>query len=416
MVSMSANELRLYSLETNNVPWTNNLRDTVRFRKWTRIHKFIQRMKGTTQDGYTRLTDAELAEINAPTEETTLFSRQQGYTGETTLTTNREPNDITMEETPNTGNTEPNDITIDIPKETAELPPSTSGISATTGLLRDIIEEGVAAGTITGAATDGLLAVGGTTLGAAAIAGIGVGIDKLVHRTKEKGLVLPGSEYIGPGNPIPISATRNKADQIAKDHDVGYTKLIEEARQGKLTEDEFKIKLHKLDTKAIEDFEQEVKESGSWNAWIGAKGLKLKKTFENMYKPVYPKYKKTFDKEDINSTLQDYDITPTELHEHPMPKIEPARRHMTKTKLVQLTGQDTIDKVHMETLHWYLKDINEKKKNINTRTSILAQILRHNDYPQNYNIKGYKVRSPQHQTHKPYIPRLYTRRSIRSRK
>ena len=402
-VSMSANDLRLFSLETNNMPWTNNTRDATRFNKWARIHKFIQRMKGTTQDGYIRLPDTELAEINAPTEENTLFSRETGYN--TTDLTNTEPNDISIDIPPEE---EINTTTLDIST------PSSSTATETTALLGDVIGEGVTAGTVTGAATDGLLAIAGTTAGAAVVAGVGIGIDKLIHRTKEKGLVLPHSEYIGPGNPIPISAARNKPDQIAKDHDVGYTNLIKEARRGTLTEDEFKIKLHRLDSKAIQDFEDEVKASGSWNAWIGAKGLKLKQTFENMYRPVYPKYKKTFNKDDIQSTLEDYNITPQELHDHPMPKIEPARTHMTRTKLVHITGQATIDKTHMDTLHWYLKDINQKKNNIQNRIGLLSQLLRHNDYAQNYSTRGNKIQQKRYQTHKTIrntLPRLTTRRS-----
>ncbi|GFQ78560.1 uncharacterized protein TNCT_596001 [Trichonephila clavata] len=75
--------------------------------------------------------------------------------------------------------------------------------------------------TLTSVGTPGLLATG-TLIGT----GLGIGIKKIVDNISTHGAVLPGSEYIGPGNPMPISAAKDKADQIAKSHDDDYLKAI----------------------------------------------------------------------------------------------------------------------------------------------------------------------------------------------
>lgn len=293
-------ELREFSLETNNYPWTNTEGLRNRFNKWKRIRNIIN-----GRQGYQELTDTELTEIN-----------------------NTEPT---------TTNT-----TIDIPPEITET---------SFNELTPLLGEGAIATTGT-VATDGLattaaIGIGGTAI----IGGTAYGIKKLIERTKEKGAVLPNSEYIGPGNPIPISAAKNKPDQIAKDHDVAYGKLIERMRQTPMTEDEFAIELHKLDQTAIDEFEKEYKESGSWNAWIGAKGLKIKQKIEKHTGPLYPKYKTEFHKDDVMDTLRTTTVSPKEIED-----ISKSNKHKPKhishrvNKIIQ-KNKTKLNKKQMEKLY-----------------------------------------------------------------
>ncbi|GFR06397.1 capsid protein VP1 [Trichonephila clavata] len=94
-----------------------------------------------------------------------------------------------------------------------------STVSETTPLLETAAAGAKGIGSALSVGTPGVLATG-TLIGT----GLGIGIKKLVDRVSEKGAVLPGSEYIGPGNPMPIGAAKNKADQIAKSHDDDYDK------------------------------------------------------------------------------------------------------------------------------------------------------------------------------------------------
>lgn len=118
------------------------------------------------------------------------------------------------------------------------------------------------------------------------------------------------------GNPIPIGAAKNKADQIAKDHDIGYSQLIEDSKQGKYTKEEFHQRLSSLDEKAIQEFKQEYKDSGSWNAYIGKKGLQIKKATENITGPLYPKQQTTFTNEDLENIARKNNTTIQHIKTH----------------------------------------------------------------------------------------------------
>jgi len=48
-----------------------------------------------------------------------------------------------------------------------------------------------------------------------------------VNAARGKGLVYPGSNYIGPGNPIDNGKTTSKADANAKQHDIDYGKYLD---------------------------------------------------------------------------------------------------------------------------------------------------------------------------------------------
>ena len=147
--------------------------------------------------------------------------------------------------------------------ETIPLLATTSGGSALFGGSASAI------GT-TGSVATGVL--GGTLLGAGAY-----GIKKLTDRTSEKGLVLPNSEFIGPGNPIHIGAAKNPAEQIAKDHDLAYT-------NAKTHSD-----VQSADREAYYKFRDEYHKSGDYYAKIGQLGLQAKYGIEKVIGVQYPK-------------------------------------------------------------------------------------------------------------------------------
>lgn len=146
--------------------------------------------------------------------------------------------------------------------------------------------DGASSGSVGGskAAIDGaVLTVGsiavGAGIGAAAAAATG-----LVSRTRQKGLVLPDSEYIGPGNPIPIGAAKNPTEQVARDHDLAYKEISSKPFSSRAEHHEA---VFEADKKAIQDFEKQ----GTFYGKIGALGLKTKVAVESSFGVFYPPYK-----------------------------------------------------------------------------------------------------------------------------
>ena len=176
------------------------------------------------------------------------------------------------------------DISIDIEAET-----SFGGevVSATAPLLGGTAVASVFGGAGSVVGTGGTVASG--ILGASAV-GLGAyGVKKLVDRTKERGLVLPNSDYIGPLNTVGIGAAKSAGEQAAKDHDLSYADLIEYAKVNALSEKEFSDRVHQLDSEAIASFDKDWKESGSYNSLIGKYGLKVKTLVEKLRgKAIYP--------------------------------------------------------------------------------------------------------------------------------
>lgn len=134
----------------------------------------------------------------------------------------------------------------------------------------------------------------GIGAGAGAIAGglvLGAGTTALVNRIKSKGAVLPGTDYVGPGNPINIDAPRSAVDVIAKEHDIGYQDTEDRVAKGELSEDEFVRQIDFLDNRAIEQFAEQFKTGGEWQAFLGKYGLWLKNRIERVLgRPIYPQF------------------------------------------------------------------------------------------------------------------------------
>jgi hypothetical protein len=192
---------------------------------------------------------------------------------------NTSTEETTFTEVPN----ETEDILIDIPE-----------VTETTGLL--------SGGTAAAAGGTALFGGAGSTLGTGATLATGIlgataigagayGIKKIVDRAHDKGLVLPNSEFIGPGNPIHIGAAKNPSEQTAKEHDINYTNLINHAKENHISEKEFTNQVHQFDQRAIEEFEKDWKETGNWHAFAGKYGLKVKQAVEQLYgKSIYPSH------------------------------------------------------------------------------------------------------------------------------
>lgn len=140
-------------------------------------------------------------------------------------------------------------------------------------------------GITTGIGTYGAGITAGAIGTGLAIGGVAIGAQALYKRTQKKGLVLPGSDFIGPGNTVPIGAAKSPADQVAKVHDVEYSNII--ANNSLSKEEHFKA-VQDADRKAIQDFAN----VPGLHARIGEYGLKAKASVENTLKrPLYPQCK-----------------------------------------------------------------------------------------------------------------------------
>lgn len=175
---------------------------------------------------------------------------------------------------------------VEVPPEIAE---TVIDVGETTGLL-----EGAAGGATLGAGSIAAETAGtaATAVGTALLGGgaavIGGTVGKVLENAwSGKGAVLPGSEYIGPGNPIHIGPARNPADQVAREHDLGYDDLVKNPFKKRKT---FHEQVQDLDNTAIKDFDKAYEETGNINAKIGSIGLGIKRKVEDtLGYPLYPK-------------------------------------------------------------------------------------------------------------------------------
>nr|QTE03809.1 MAG: structural protein [Phoenicurus auroreus ambidensovirus] len=157
-----------------------------------------------------------------------------------------------------------------------------------------------------------------------------------ISRIKEKGLTLPGSDYVGPGNDIKVDAERHGADVVAKEHDVEYDKLIEKAQLGQITQEQFEYEVHRLDAKAILDFEKDFAESGNWQSFIGKYGLMFKKSVEGkLGRVLYPPYRRDKDKAEKDKPLVENKVDsmpPPGKKQTPTEEEEPPKKKQAKAK------------------------------------------------------------------------------------
>ncbi|KAL0120458.1 hypothetical protein PUN28_008284 [Cardiocondyla obscurior] len=115
-----------------------------------------------------------------------------------------------------------------------------------------------------------------------------------VNRVLDKGAVLPGTDYVGPGNKINIDAPRHESDAIAKEHDIAYDRLYKGASASKNSEDEryaqFEKAIRSADKEAIQKFKSH------WDrrqvaTLVGQYGLRVKGFLEDLFgHPLYPSF------------------------------------------------------------------------------------------------------------------------------
>lgn len=151
---------------------------------------------------------------------------------------------------------------------------------------------GAAGGGVLGASTSAALGYGAAGVGLLGLGGIAaIATSKSNNNEPKQGYVLPGTDYVGPGNDIHIGPARSGTDQVAKEHDIAYDKLIHKAQNGLLTEEEFKKQLYEIDNTAIQEFSKQE----DWQSFIGKWGLKFKTSVEQtINKPIYPSCKLSF--------------------------------------------------------------------------------------------------------------------------
>lgn len=141
---------------------------------------------------------------------------------------------------------------------------SVSTAAETTALL------GEAAASTSGVSTGAGVIVGGAIVG---------GVLGSILTKRGSGIVLKGSEFIGPGNPVDTNPARSRADQVAKEHDIAYG----EAQKAQ--------EVIAADERAIAGFREAYAEDGNYHAKIGEIGLTLKKNVEKLTGILYPPIK-----------------------------------------------------------------------------------------------------------------------------
>lgn len=219
-----------FSIETNNLPFPNQSN-----KLHNRFNRWKNRFNPVRRPNYERIPESEIQETQFNTPEDTRIQIES-------------------------------DPVVDIPLEFAESAPLLGTAAGGTALLGG-------AGSALG--TGGSLATG--ILGATIIGAGAYGIKKLSDRAETKGYTLPNSEYIGPGNPIPIGAAKNPTEQIAKDHDLAYS-------NAKTHSD-----VQSADKDAYTKFRDQYHKSGDYYAKIAQLGLQAKSKVEDIIGVQYPR-------------------------------------------------------------------------------------------------------------------------------
>lgn len=257
MAEYTAIELGDFSRSSNNLPFTNTNKLRNRFARW-KIWRRHHPYEEILDEEANRQINSEQWQIESYQENPPL---DEGFE-------EVELEDFAPEvETPMEGVSE---TAVDLGLETTPLLEGAAGGAATLGAGE------IATTTSTAATAAGTLLLGG---GAAIVGGIATKIFE--NGRSGKGYVLPNSEYIGPGNPIPIGAARNSADQAAKVHDAGYRDID--------PDQDHHEQVKKLDEEAISAFDKAYEKDGNINAKIGSVGLGVKRKVEDTLGfPLYP--------------------------------------------------------------------------------------------------------------------------------
>lgn len=124
---------------------------------------------------------------------------------------------------------------------------------------------------------------------AGAVVGLAAGgIISSAVKLRNEGATLPGSDYIGPGNPIHIDAPKDEADAIAKEHDVEYDRILRYAQTHDITYTDFVNQIRAADKVAQDKFRDDFATSSNWRSYVARHGLRLKSAVERTVGHIYP--------------------------------------------------------------------------------------------------------------------------------
>lgn len=145
------------------------------------------------------------------------------------------------------------------------------------------------AGTSTGEAVASIASGAGTVVGSSSLtpivtvglgalaAAAGAGIVSQVSKT---GIQVPGTNYVGPGNPLDNGKPTSLVDEDAREHDISYSKSSNP------------IDISFSDSNTIQKFgDHFIEDNSDITALIGRTGLQIKKAVEKHTGQLYPKRK-----------------------------------------------------------------------------------------------------------------------------
>lgn len=145
-------------------------------------------------------------------------------------------------------------------------------------------------GATTSASASSAFSAAQAAAGIGAAIGTGFVVKKATDYVDEHGAVLPGSEYIGPFNPIKESPAQSIEDQIARDHDLGYSEVVRRAREEHWSIERFNAEIGHLDETAFNQFWERYSTAGDWKALVGYLGLRGKYALEHYTGKLYPSF------------------------------------------------------------------------------------------------------------------------------
>lgn len=241
--------------------------------KWPKVYKNVNIELSSPYAGVSDQSNLRFRGSNHSIGETEIGGRNNPIYGSTNSTTNNTGSTIGQLQSnsgPSGANAVSSNPDLTGGSQLSINIPESFGTGAVAGTTFNIASTAIPTGVIAGSALGGLL----------------YGIK----RTQDKGLTLPGSDYIGPGNPINIDAPRNNADALAKEHDIQYTDIIARAQNGIIQRAQFIQEILNSDAKYSDYFMKDWNTHKDWNALIAAYGLKFKNLIEKKTGVIYPSF------------------------------------------------------------------------------------------------------------------------------
>lgn len=127
--------------------------------------------------------------------------------------------------------------------------------------------------------------------------------------SKKRGLTLPGSKYIGPGNDLDLGEPTNQVDALARLHDIAYSKASS-YNDIALADDNFLSDLENVAPQSVAEF---------LHKRAASLGINFKRAVESQIGGIYPSFKKQRTEEPV-----DEERPPPSLLEESDREVEPA--------------------------------------------------------------------------------------------